>query len=30
MAENNRGFTELVGTKVSSAEEGRAAVSLQC
>ena len=29
MAENNRGFTELVGTEVSSAEEGRATVSLQ-
>jgi uncharacterized protein (TIGR00369 family) len=29
MAENNRSFTELVGTEVSSAEEGRATVSLQ-
>jgi uncharacterized protein (TIGR00369 family) len=29
MAEGNRGFTELVGTELSSAEEGRAAVSLK-
>jgi uncharacterized protein (TIGR00369 family) len=29
MAKNNRSFTELVGTEVSSAEEGRATVSLQ-
>ena len=29
MTENNGGFTELVGVKVSSAEEGRAVVSLQ-
>jgi uncharacterized protein (TIGR00369 family) len=29
MTENNRSFTELVGTEVSSAEEGQAAVSLQ-
>jgi acyl-coenzyme A thioesterase 13 len=29
MAEYNRGFTELVGTELSSAEEGRAAVSLK-
>ena len=29
MAENNRSFTELVGTEVSSAEEGHAMVSLQ-
>jgi uncharacterized protein (TIGR00369 family) len=29
MAENNRRFTELVGTEVSSAEEGQAAVSLR-
>ena len=29
MAENNGGFTELVGIEVSSAEEGRAAVRLQ-
>ena len=29
MAEENGGFTELVGTEVSSAEEGRAAVSLK-
>jgi uncharacterized protein (TIGR00369 family) len=29
MAEDNAGFTKLVGTEVSSAEEGRAAVSLK-
>ena len=29
MAENNRSFAELVGTEVSSAEKGRAAVSLE-
>jgi uncharacterized protein (TIGR00369 family) len=29
MAEDNGGFTELVGTVLSSAEEGRAAVSLK-
>jgi uncharacterized protein (TIGR00369 family) len=29
MAENNRSFAELVGTELSSAEEGRAAVSLE-
>jgi len=29
MAEDNRGFTELVGTELSSAEEGRATVSLK-
>ena len=29
MAEDNRGFTELVGTELSSVEEGRAAVSLK-
>ena len=29
MTENNRSFTELVGTEVSSAEEGHAMVSLQ-
>jgi len=29
MAEDNAGFTELVGTELSSAEEGRAAVSLK-
>ena len=29
MAEDNRGFTELVGTELSSAEEGRAAVRLK-
>ena len=29
MAEDNRGFTKLVGTELSSAEEGRAAVSLK-
>src|ERR671921_1440933 len=29
MADDNRGFTELVGTELSSAEEGRAAVSLK-
>ena len=29
MVESNRSFTELVGTEVSSAEEGRATVSLQ-
>ncbi len=29
MSENNGGFTELLGVKVSSAEEGRAVVSLQ-
>ncbi len=29
MSENNESFTELVGTEVSSTEEGRAAVSLQ-
>ena len=29
MAEDNGGFTKLVGTEVSSAEEGRAAVSLK-
>jgi uncharacterized protein (TIGR00369 family) len=29
MAEDNRGFTELVGTELSSAEEGRATVNLK-
>ena len=29
MTENNGGFTDLVGTEISSTEEGRAAVSLQ-
>jgi uncharacterized protein (TIGR00369 family) len=29
MTEDNAGFTKLVGTEVSSAEEGRAAVSLK-
>ena len=29
MSENNEGFTELVGTELSSAEDGHAAVSLQ-
>jgi uncharacterized protein (TIGR00369 family) len=29
MAEDNGGFTKLVGTEVTSAEEGRAAVSLK-
>ena len=29
MAEDNTGFTELVGTELSSAEEGRATVSLK-
>ena len=29
MTEDNRGFTEPVGTELSSAEEGRAAVSLK-
>src|ERR687885_1309248 len=29
MAENNRSFTQLVGTELSSAEEGRASVSLR-
>ena len=29
MAEDNGGFAELVGTELSSAEEGRAAVSLK-
>lgn len=29
MTENNKDFTELVGTKLSSSEEGRAVVSLQ-
>ena len=29
MAEDNRGFTKLVGTELSSVEEGRAAVSLK-
>jgi uncharacterized protein (TIGR00369 family) len=29
MTENNRSFAELVGTEVSSAEKGRAAVSLE-
>ena len=29
MAENSRSFAELVGTELSSAEEGRAAVSLK-
>src|SRR5215208_4439832 len=29
MTENNGGFTDLVGTEISSTEEGRAAVSLE-
>lgn len=29
MAEDHRGFTQLVGTELSSAEEGRATVSLK-
>jgi uncharacterized protein (TIGR00369 family) len=29
MSEDNRGFTELVGTEISSAEEGRATVNLK-
>ncbi|MDP8973442.1 MAG: hypothetical protein M3N45_09790, partial [Actinomycetota bacterium] len=29
MTENNGGFAELVGTELSTAEEGRAAVSLE-
>ena len=29
MSEDNKGFTQLVGTELSSAEEGRAAISLK-
>ena len=29
MAEDNRGFMQLVGTELSSAQEGRAVVSLK-